>query len=252
MSYLYTGPPIIPAKKSAGLGRYLADVCTVDPVSNARVCTSSDTIAPPPALVMAPPLILPPWPMPPTPAPLPITPCTTCGIKPMPPVRRRPIARPYGTGFGYRASAVTNRAPGAGRYMLSGMGDECQVYANGARVCNAAPPAPTPVPTRTNLRYPVWGGVPQRQTFMMPPATDAATPATPAIPYAPWGTYATPPATPYTTSTVAPVTTDTSTPAPVPIDTSAATVSTFDFSTIPTWMWIGGAVAAYLLFFRRR
>jgi hypothetical protein len=88
----------------------------------------------------------------------------------------------------------------------------------------------------------------------MPPATDGATPASVANPYAygPWGTPQATPALPaYTTSTVAPVDNTQSVAAPVPVDTSAATMSTFDFSTIPTWMWIAGAVAAYMMFFRR-
>lgn len=256
MSYLYTGPPIVPPKpKPTGLFAAfglsgLADVCTVDPVSNARVCTSDDTIAPaaPPAPVFYPPVFMPPVPM-----PMPPTTCLTCGVRPSPPIRtspRRPVASwPLRTsGFGYRAAARTSRAPGAGRYMLAGLGDDCQVYANGARVCNAAPETvTTPV---SNLRRPAWG-VPPRRVFMMPPATDidGAVPALPPSGYAPWAGTSISPA--YSTSTVAPVDSSQIVAAPVPIDPTATTASSVDFSTIPTWLWIVGAGLAYMMFFKR-
>lgn len=277
MSYLFLTPPAPPGTKgkspantqalSAYLGA-LADTCTVDPNSGARVCTS-DT---------APPII----PVPPTPAPAPCPPCPApIACPPAPacapcrspvtppivasPILGRPIAAPIRAvpnGFA-RYSQLAN-AVRARMMQLEGLGDECQVYANGARVCNAPGPAPAPpqmvtvctdepipMPLRSNLARPVMVGAPYGPAANMiarPPVRTRRVcrqiPAAASVPAA----------TPYTTSTVAPVDNTTLPAAPVPVDTTtASTFPSFDFSSVPTWAWyVLFAGGVYWLFFKRR
>lgn len=152
------------------------------------------------------------------------------------------------------------------RVRLKGLGQsECQVYANGARVCNAVGPAPVSAPAPVSTRMRAWGafdtGRLTRPTIMpaiMPPVYQS--------PFGPGPNLvpATPAATPYTTSTVAPIDNTTTPAAPLPVataDTTAATdtsalttiLPSFDFSSIPSWAWyLGLAGVVYFLFFKRR
>lgn len=298
MSYLFLTPPApAPGTKngkssttnaqalSAYLGA-LADTCTVDPNSGARVCTSGDTIAPSGAAAQAP--VIAPLPStgsaghhhrvrskcPPAPS---CPPCPPCGSPITPPIVASPIlGRPVATPIpampgGFAKYSQLANAARARMMQLEGLGDECQVYANGARVCNAPGPAPTPAPAptrmawRSNLAYPVWRGSP----FAAPiPGTPTATPlVTTTLPAAPAAVAvpATAPATvPYTTSTVAPVDNTATPAAPVAIDpttglpytttdTTTSTFPSFDFSSIPSWAWyVLFAGGVYWLFFKRR
>jgi hypothetical protein len=294
MGYIFIAPPATAAKKNGQLSGYLGDTCVIQP-NGARVCSSDSA---PPVITAPPPVITP---LPPTPASCPPcppqmacptpSPCPPCATRlpilpprPLPPVVIRPTPMPVtpkpivptpvmrpispaGGGF----ARYSQLAQAARARLLEGLGDTCQVYANGARVCNAAPPAPAtvPAPPMTTVctneaipgpnymmmtarpagggAYPYGGPLPpvrtpvrtRRVCRQVAAPTPSAVPA--AVPV------------PYTTSTVNPVVDNTTLPAaPVPADSTSAS-STFDISSVPSWAWYllaGGGV--YFLFFRKR
>lgn len=281
MGYVYNGPPqTLPTAKGKTPpppptllqiwatefpAMTLGDTCTIT-ASGARVCTSDVAVAP-------------------VPVPLPITPAPVCAPCPPPrecltpapcppcatpiPVRtpavsvvNQPVVSKLSTGTGFARYAQL--AAAARARMLQGLGDECQVYANGARVCNAPGPAPAvPVPQTmlvcTDQPSPISRApMPALYKSGVGPGANMVT-AWPArtrriCRQVPIPTPSAAVAVPYTTSTVAPVDNTTLPPAPVPLDTSTATsaVPSFDFSTIPSWalyLILGGGV--YFLFFRR-
>lgn len=276
MGYIFTAPPATAAKKNTQLRGYLGDTCTIQP-NGARVCSAdaAPVITPPPPVIT---------PLPPTPASCPPcppqmacptpSPCPPCGASPIPtpvtpttpvPPRVRPIARPpLAISRGGFANYGNIAAAARARAMLQGLGDDCQVYANGARVCNASGPAPAPVPMRTvctnePLPGPVSNAI-QALPFRFNTAVPSASPTVAPLRtrrvcrQVPGQTPYTVP-TAYTTSTVNPVVDNTTLPAaPVPVDSSStSSVSSFDLSSIPTWAWYllaGGG--AYFLFFRKR
>lgn len=291
----------------------LGDTCTITP-SGARVCTS-DSAPPASVTPVSQPASCPPCPPPPACPPQMACPDPVCPPVPTCPPQRAcppwggpttmpvrppyiptpiarptpmplpPVIKPVGTvtpvakTTSISAAAAIARArllAGAGRArMLEGLGDECQVYANGARVCNAPGPAggpstpPTPTPgtlgplvcTNEPITGPVWatGVMTQRMPYgpsgniqYLPPARTIGTRRVcRRVPAAIAATQATA-ATAYTTSTVAPIVPGTPA-APVPEGSSAESAGGFEFPSIPSWVWyviLGGG--AYLLFFRNR
>ncbi len=161
---------------------------------------------------------------------------------------------------------------------LEGLGDECQVYANGARVCNPGGPAPAPAPGTTVpgqtvtvctnepgpliTNYMVMGARPAGAygggAMRWPPIRIRRVcrriPGPVTQPVQPAPGPATVPAA-YTTPTGAPVNNSLPLPAaPVPVDASTgSTIGGIDLSNIPSWFWYAlGAGGIYWLFFRKR
>lgn len=308
MGYVWTNPPAVPAKKKNGglSGYYLGDTCVIQP-NGARVCTADG----PPVITPPPPVITPAAPAPAScppcppqaacPTPSPCAPCavpdpsrgfpTPMPIAPRPRLPIVPVLPPRTVGPVLPSRPISTRLPVAiskgfvnygnqvaalrARAMLEGLGDTCQVYANGARVCNSAGPAPVPSATQMVCTdEPITGMVPgtlnpNLQVAMTTgPASlvnrfSTAVPAyrTPLPPIRtrrvcrPMPVQTPAPAVPYTTSTLNPVVDNTTLPAaPVPVDDgSGVSLGGFDLSGIPTWAWyVIGAGGVYLLFIRKR
>lgn len=270
MSYIFAAPAVDPkAQKQVAFAGYLGDICTITP-NGARVCTPD--VAPP---VPAPaPATCPPCPPAPScPAPVTCAPCpmppvrppfqfpTTLPVRPVLPPRPMPPTR-ITTGPGSIFARYSQLQSSARARMLEGLGDECQVYANGARVCNA-PPAVMPGATapaklvRVCTNEPIdWKSMAMTNVMRVPFGIDIArtTVRTRQVcrmvpqPVAQPAT----PVPPYTTSTVAPVDNTTLLPAPVPAGADTYSGSSFDISSVPTWVyWALGLGGVYFVFFRK-
>lgn len=285
MSYVYSGPPQVLPK---GKGKTppppptllqvwaaefpamtLGDTCTIMP-NGARVCTSDDSVA-------VAPVPLPPTPAPcpacppqrecPTPAPCPPpiecathAPCPPCPTpirasvpptivrQPAPVVRKSTIASTRQNWLQSLISAVRTRAA------LQGLGDVCQVYANGARVCTSADTVPPVIPQSTLVcrDVPISGSRVLLSTPVRWQATIAKTPATYSARTQRVCRQVPLPAQLANTTAIAPAS-NTLPAAPLPADTTpTSSFPSFDLSSVPTWAWyVIGAGGIYWLFFKR-